>query len=96
MGKGKRKIRRRDKKVAKPRNLNKAKLWVIEGGKIVRPNHTCPKCGPGVFMAEHHDRRHCGKCGYTKMKGSGGEKPSMTADLDTKPQKKPAKPAKPQ
>ena len=30
----------------------------------------CPKCGPGVFMAEHPDRVACGKCGYTEFKGS--------------------------
>jgi len=29
---------------------------------------SCPKCGPGVFMAEHKDRTSCGKCGYTEFK----------------------------
>jgi small subunit ribosomal protein S27Ae len=28
----------------------------------------CPKCGPGVRLAEHANRRTCGKCGYTEMK----------------------------
>ena len=28
----------------------------------------CPKCGPGVLMAEHGNRTHCGKCGYTEFK----------------------------
>jgi len=28
----------------------------------------CPKCGPGVYLAEHKDRRSCGKCGYTEKK----------------------------
>jgi small subunit ribosomal protein S27Ae len=27
----------------------------------------CPRCGD-VFLAEHEDRRHCGKCGYTEWK----------------------------
>jgi len=30
-------------------------------------NHTgekCPRCGS--FLAEHDDRKACGKCGYTK------------------------------
>ncbi|MEM3374522.1 MAG: 30S ribosomal protein S27ae [Candidatus Woesearchaeota archaeon] len=31
-------------------------------------NKTCPKCGPGVFMAEHKNRISCGKCGYTEFK----------------------------
>jgi len=29
---------------------------------------TCPKCGPGVRLAEHKDRRSCGKCGYFERK----------------------------
>ena len=28
----------------------------------------CPKCGVGVIMAEHGNRTHCGKCGYTEFK----------------------------
>ena len=24
----------------------------------------CPKCGPGIFMAVHSDRKTCGSCGY--------------------------------
>ena len=28
---------------------------------------SCPKCGPGVFLAKHKDRTSCGKCGYTVM-----------------------------
>ncbi len=68
MGKGKRKVRRREKKVAKPRAKNKTPLWKVEGGKVVRPNRACPKCGPGVFMANHVDRWSCGKCGYMKLK----------------------------
>ncbi|MEM2131594.1 MAG: 30S ribosomal protein S27ae [Candidatus Woesearchaeota archaeon] len=31
-------------------------------------NKVCPKCGPGVFMAEHKNRISCGKCGYTEFK----------------------------
>ncbi|MFC7156609.1 30S ribosomal protein S27ae [Halomarina halobia] len=25
----------------------------------------CPRCGD-TFLAEHEDRKHCGKCGYTE------------------------------
>ncbi|TMT87676.1 30S ribosomal protein S27ae [Haloterrigena sp. H1] len=25
----------------------------------------CPRCGD-VFLADHGDRKHCGKCGYTE------------------------------
>ena len=28
-------------------------------------NETCPRCGD-VFLADHGDRTHCGKCGYTE------------------------------
>ncbi len=28
----------------------------------------CPKCGPGISLAEHKDRRSCGKCGYFEKK----------------------------
>ena len=27
----------------------------------------CAKCGPGVFLAIHKDRKNCGKCGYTEF-----------------------------
>ncbi len=36
-------------------------------GELKRKNQTCPKCGPGYFMAKHKDRVNCGKCGYTEM-----------------------------
>ncbi|MFC6730975.1 MULTISPECIES: 30S ribosomal protein S27ae [unclassified Haladaptatus] len=27
----------------------------------------CPECGD-AFLAEHSDRFHCGRCGYTEWK----------------------------
>jgi len=33
-----------------------------------RPGKNCPKCGSGVRLAEHKDRRSCGKCGYFERK----------------------------
>lgn len=32
--------------------------------KVYKPGNSCPKCGPGVKLAEHKDRFSCGKCGY--------------------------------
>jgi len=29
-----------------------------------RKNKFCPKCGAGVFLAQHKDRLTCGKCHY--------------------------------
>jgi small subunit ribosomal protein S27Ae len=44
------------------------KLYTVEGTKVVAQKRHCPRCGPGVFLAEHADRVACGKCGYTEFK----------------------------
>ncbi|MCK5560562.1 MAG: 30S ribosomal protein S27ae [Thermoplasmata archaeon] len=44
------------------------KLFQVNDNRIDRKNKYCPKCGEGVFMAEHDNRRSCGKCGYTEFK----------------------------
>ncbi len=31
-------------------------------------NKFCPKCGPGIMLAEHSDRLYCGKCHYMEKK----------------------------
>ncbi len=36
--------------------------------KAYKAGKNCPKCGPGVRLAEHKDRRSCGKCGYFEKK----------------------------
>lgn len=36
--------------------------------KAYKPGKPCPKCGPGVRLADHKDRRACGKCGYFEKK----------------------------
>ncbi len=44
-----------------------SQIWTtykVEGEKAVRKNKPCPKCGAGVFMAEHKNRRTCGKCSF--------------------------------
>jgi small subunit ribosomal protein S27Ae len=35
--------------------------------KLHRKRKVCPRCGAGVFLAEHEDRYSCGKCGYTEF-----------------------------
>ncbi|MHB8587143.1 MAG: 30S ribosomal protein S27ae [Thermoplasmatota archaeon] len=45
----------------------KRTLYKVEGSKLVRARKTCPKCGPGVFLAQHKDRQSCGACGYTEF-----------------------------
>jgi small subunit ribosomal protein S27Ae len=53
---------------AKAPRIAKKDYFKIEAGKLVRTRKHCPKCGPGVFMAEHPNRTACGKCGYTEFK----------------------------
>ncbi len=46
----------------------KWKYYKIKGNKIERTRKFCPRCGEGIFMAEHENRYSCGKCGYTEYK----------------------------
>jgi len=41
--------------------------YEVKDGTVSRKK-TCPKCGVGVFLGQHKDRLHCGKCGYVEMK----------------------------
>lgn len=52
---------------AKAKPAGKRGLYKVEGGKLVRTRKTCPKDGPGTFLAQHKDRLSCGKCGYTEF-----------------------------
>ena len=68
------------KSVAKPAAAPKAEkkpkkeekgiysVYKIEGDKVSRLRPTCERCGPGYFMADHHDRFTCGHCGFTRYK----------------------------
>ena len=38
---------------------------VDSNGKVTYSQKSCPKCGPGIFMAKHYDRHYCGKCHLT-------------------------------
>ena len=68
------------KKKTKTKRTKKSDHYTISGDTVERKKQYCPKCGPGVAMAEHKDRLHCGKCGYTNMKGAKPE--------EEKPEKK--------
>ncbi|MGQ9788281.1 MAG: 30S ribosomal protein S27ae [Candidatus Hadarchaeaceae archaeon] len=46
----------------------KSMLYKLEGKTVKRQRPQCPRCGPGVFMADHKNRWSCGKCGYTDFK----------------------------
>ena len=43
-------------------------MYKAEGEKVSRARPTCERCGPGYFMADHHDRYTCGHCGFTRYK----------------------------
>lgn len=53
---------------AKEKKSKTMQVWKIYD-KAKPKNKSCPKCGPGVFLAEHQNRISCGKCGYAEMKG---------------------------
>ena len=42
------------------------KLYKVEGDNLVRLNQYSPK-SPGDFMANHKNRKVCGKTGYTEF-----------------------------
>ena len=68
----KKKIVKKGKKAHKNKPVSKKyKFYKIEGGKIVRKK-SCPRCGPGVFLADMKNRLYCGKCAYTEF--TGGKK----------------------
>ncbi|EDO08410.1 ribosomal protein S27a family protein [Babesia bovis T2Bo] len=60
------KIKHKKKKV----KLNVLKYYKVEGDKVVRLLKECDSstCGRGVFMAQHHDRDYCGRCGTTYLR----------------------------
>ncbi len=57
-------------KAKKAKNKVPSKRWKkykVSGDKIER-QPSCPKCGPGIFLAQHKDRMYCGRCHYVEMK----------------------------
>ena len=65
---------RKGKKARKkhPKKL-KGTLYDASGEKLQRKRRSCPKCGPGILMAEHKNRLNCGKCGYTEFNDKKGQ-----------------------
>jgi ubiquitin-small subunit ribosomal protein S27Ae len=68
-------------------------LYSTKGDALTRTHKSCPKCGSGIFLAEHNNRRSCGKCGYSEAKtptpGTKATAPSAA------PKPAPAKPKAP-
>ena len=55
------------KKAKNKRPSKKYSKYKIEGSNIIRAK-SCPKCGEGVFLAQHKDRYFCGTCHYVEIK----------------------------
>jgi ubiquitin-small subunit ribosomal protein S27Ae len=51
-----------------------SKFYKLSDNKVERIKRECPRCGKGVFMAEHKDRLTCGKCSYTEFQKEQGKK----------------------
>ena len=66
--------------------MKKREVFKVEGDKIVRLRRNCPKCGDGVFLAEHKDRLSCGKCGYTEFKGKSSPPPTKEEEKPKEPE----------
>lgn len=63
------KVVKKGKKKRKPKKSSERwKKYKIQGDKIERLSKSCPRCGPGVFLAETKDRVFCGRCHYTEFK----------------------------
>ncbi len=63
----------KEKKPAEKRKSQKWKAYKV-GDTLERTRKSCPKCGDGVFMAQHIGRESCGKCGYTEFKKKAEDK----------------------
>jgi ubiquitin-small subunit ribosomal protein S27Ae len=50
------------------KSSKRGSYYKVEGDKVTMSRKYCPRCGPGMVMAEHKDRTACGKCGYTEFK----------------------------
>lgn len=46
---------------------DKREIYEVDGDEVTRAREECPKCGDGVFLADHGDRQSCGRCGYTEF-----------------------------
>ena len=55
-------------KIEKKKTSKRYENYEVSSGSVKRKNVFCPKCGAGVFLANHKDRLYCGKCGYVEMK----------------------------
>ncbi|EFO63971.1 Ribosomal protein S27a [Giardia lamblia P15] len=68
--KRKKKAHKTPKKIKhKPKKIRLAclKYYTIKGDTAEPTHEYCPNCGPGIRIARHKDRCHCGRCGFAKQ-----------------------------
>lgn len=56
-----------DKKGKKPHKNKPTSKKYLKYDGVTRKAKYCPRCGPGVFLADHKTRLYCGKCHYTEF-----------------------------
>ncbi len=54
--------------MGKHENVKVWEKYDVEGDDLERKQRTCPRCGDGVFLADHGDRLTCGSCGFSEIK----------------------------
>jgi len=50
-----------------PSAVGRRTYYKVVDGKVTVARQNCPKCGPGIFLGQHANRKSCGKCGYTEF-----------------------------
>jgi ubiquitin-small subunit ribosomal protein S27Ae len=58
---------KKGKKVHKNKQTGKKYKHYVVDGSSLKKGKSCPRCGPGVFLAQHKGRLTCGKCKYTEF-----------------------------
>ena len=64
--------KKEQKEVKKKKTSKRWENYDASSG-LKRKNKFCPKCGSGIFLAEHMNRLTCGSCSYTEFKSKKSE-----------------------
>ena len=47
------------KEIKKKKTSKRYENYEVSGNSVKRKNKSCPKCGAGVFLANHKNRLYC-------------------------------------
>jgi small subunit ribosomal protein S27Ae len=70
MGRKEKKSKKKGKKQRtgrKHENLKRHTYYNVSSGSAERSRKSCPRCGPGIWLAAHKGRAYCGRCNYTEF-----------------------------